>query len=181
MYNNKQNRREHTPRAPQEFDEKVIRISRVTKKTKGGNNISFTALVVVGDRKGRVGVALGKAKDVMNAIKKGVRRGKKTVITIPLVDNRTIPYEMTIKYGAARLILKPAPAGTGVIAGGSVRAVLELSGVKDVVSKILGTNNKMSNVIATFEALKLMKSTVETKNALGQTSTKKPESPKILK
>ncbi len=160
--------RDHAPRPPQEFDEKVIRISRVSKKTKGGNNVSFTALVVVGDRKGRVGVALGKANDVMNAIKKGVKRGKKTVITIPLVDNRTIPHELTIKYGAARLLLKPAPAGTGVIAGGSVRAVLELAGVKDVVSKILGTNNKMSNVTAAFEALKIMRKNVATKNALGQ-------------
>ncbi len=175
MYNPQQQHRggERAPRAPQEFDEKVIRISRVSKKTKGGNNVSFTALVVVGDRKGRVGVALGKAKDVMNAIKKGVRRGKKTVITIPLVDNRTIPHELMVKYGAAKVILKPAPAGTGVIAGGSVRAVLELAGIKDVVSKILGTNNKMSNVAATFEALRIMKETVATKNALGQVSTKK--------
>ncbi len=173
MYNTNKPRRDNAPRAPQEFGEKVIRISRVTKKTKGGNNISFTALVVVGDRKGRVGVALGKAKDVMNAIKKGVRRGRKTVINIPLVDNRTIPYELTTKYGAAKVMLKPAPAGTGVIAGGSVRAVLELAGIKDVVSKILGTNNKMSNVVATFEALKVMQTTVDTKTALGQESTRK--------
>lgn len=176
MQNNNNNQRgggSRAPRPPQEFDEKVIRISRVSKKTKGGNNVSFTALVVVGDHKGRVGVALGKAKDVMNAIKKGVKRGKKTVITIPLVDNRTIPYEIMTKFGAAKLILKPAPAGTGVIAGGSVRAVLELAGIKDVVSKIIGTNNKMSNVAATFDALRIMKETVATKNALGQTSTKK--------
>ena len=171
--------KERAPRAPQEFDEKVIRISRVTKKTKGGNNMSFTALVVVGDRKGRVGVALGKAKDVMNAIKKGVRRGKKTVITIPLVDNRTIPHELKIKLGAAKLILKPAPSGTGVIAGGAVRAVLELAGIKDVVSKILGTNNKMSNVTAAFAALKMMNKTVELKKALGQ--NQKKEVTKILK
>lgn len=163
--------RSREPRAPQEFDEKVIRISRVSKKTKGGNHASFTALVVVGDRKGRVGVALGKAKDVMGAIKKGVRRGKKTLITIPLVDKRTIPHVVTIKYGAARLILKPAPSGTGVIAGGSVRAVLELAGVRDVVSKIIGTNNKMSNVSAVFNALKLMKSTMAVKETLGQTKS----------
>ncbi len=181
MYNQKQERgRGGAPRAPQEFDEKVIRISRVTKKTKGGNNMSFTALVVVGDRKGRVGVALGQAKDVMNASKKGVKRGKKTVITIPLVDNRTIPHELMVKYGAAKILLKPAPAGTGVIAGGSVRAVLELAGLKDVVSKILGTSNKMSNVTATFEALKVMKKTVAVKNALGQTNSTKPL-PKIIK
>lgn len=174
MYKQPDRKQGREPRAPQEFDEKVIRISRVTKKTKGGNNMSFTALVVVGDRKGRVGVALGKAKDVMNAIKKGVRRGKKTIINVPLVDNRTIPHELMVKYGAAKLILKPAPSGTGVIAGGSVRAVLELAGIKDVVSKILGTNNKMSNVTATFEALKIMKKTVAVKSALGQTnSTKK--------
>lgn len=163
--------RNNTPRAPQEFGEKVIRISRVTKKTKGGNNISFTALVVVGDRKGRVGIALGKAKDVMNAIKKGVRRGKKMLINVPLVDNRTIPYELALKVGAAKIILKPAPVGTGVIAGGSVRAVLELAGIKDVVSKILGTNNSMSNVTATFTALKAMQQTVATKNILGHTKT----------
>lgn len=160
-------------RAPQEFDEKVIRISRVSKKTKGGNKASFTALVVVGDRKGRVGVALGKAKDVMNAIKKGVRKGKKTLITVPLVDGRTIPHVCVVKFGAARLILKPAPAGTGVIAGGSVRAVLELAGVHDVVAKILGTANKMSNVSATFDALKIMKSTMSVKESLGQVPTKK--------
>lgn len=161
------------PRAPQEFDEKVIRISRVSKKTKGGNKASFTALVVVGDRKGRVGVALGKAKDVMSAIKKGVRKGKKTLIKVPLVDNRTIPHICVVKFGAAKLILKPAPAGTGVIAGGSVRAVLELAGVHDVVAKILGTNNKMSNVSACFNALKLMSGTMSIKEALGQVHTKK--------
>lgn len=166
--NNSHSRNNNAPRAPQEFGEKVIRISRVTKKTKGGNNISFTALVVVGDRKGRVGIALGKAKDVMNAIKKGVRRGKKNLIQVPLVENRTIPYELSLKVGAAKLILKPAPAGTGVIAGGSVRSVLELAGIKDVVSKILGTNNSMSNVTATFDALKTMQKTVATKKVLGQ-------------
>jgi small subunit ribosomal protein S5 len=171
--NSSNNRGRGGERAPQEFDEKVIRISRVSKKTKGGNKASFTALVVVGDRKGRVGVALGKAKDVMNAIKKGVRKGKKNLIQVPLIDNRTIPHVCVVKFGAARLILKPAPAGTGVIAGGSVRAVLELAGVHDVVAKILGTNNKMSNVAATFDALKIMKSTMNVKEALGQTNVKK--------
>lgn len=171
--NQNNNRKNQTPKGPQEFDEKVIRISRVSKKTKGGNKMGFSALVVVGDRKGRVGVALGKAKDVSSAIKKGVRRGKKTLINVPLVDNRTLPHEMTIKYGAARLLIKPAPAGTGVIAGGSVRAVLELSGVRDVVAKSLGTSNKMSNVVAAFNALKVMKTTVDRKTALGQGTMKK--------
>ena len=153
---------------PKEFDEKVIRISRVSKKTKGGNQASFTALIVIGDRKGRVGVALGKAKDVLSAIKKGVRKAKKQLITIPLVDGRTVAHDVNIKYGAARLMIKPAPLGTGVIAGGSVRSVLELAGVKDVVAKTLGANNKLTNVSATFNALKLMKKTVDTKTALGQ-------------
>lgn len=154
-------------RAPQEFDEKVIKIGRVSKKTKGGNHVSFTALVVVGDRKSRVGVALGKAADVMHAIQKGVKKAKKHLITIPL-KGTTLPHELNIKFGAAKVVLKPAPAGTGVIAGGSVRAVLELAGVKDVVAKTLGTNNRLSNVTATFEALKQMASIVVVKRALGQ-------------
>lgn len=159
-------RRSH--KEPKEFDEKVIRISRVSKKTKGGNQIGFTALVVIGDKKGRVGIALGKAKDVLSAIKKGVRKAKKRLITVPLVDGRTLAHELTLKNGASRLVLKPAPEGTGVIAGGSVRAVLELAGVKDVVAKTLGTGNKLSNVTTTFEALKIIKRTVETKRELGQ-------------
>jgi small subunit ribosomal protein S5 len=112
---------------------------------------------------------LGKAKDVLSAIKKGVRKAKKKLINVPLVDDRTIPYELNLKYGAARLLLKPAPVGTGVIAGGSVRSVLELAGLRDIVAKTLGTNNKLSNVTATFNALKEMKVTVDTKRALGQT------------
>lgn len=170
--NQNNSKRHQAPKVPQEFDEKVIRISRVSKKTKGGNKMGFSALVVVGDRKGRVGIGLGKAKDVSGAIKKAVRRGKKTIIHVPLVDSRTLPHETTIKYGAARLLVRPAPAGTGVIAGGSVRAVLELSGVRDVVAKSLGTNNKMSNVVAAFNALKLMQATVGRKKALGQDNKK---------
>lgn len=156
------------PREIKEFEEKVIRISRVSKKTKGGNKAGFTALVVVGDRKGRVGVALGKANNVLAAIKKGVRKGKKKLISVPLVDGRTIAHMLSIKFGASKIIMKPAPAGTGVIAGGSVRAVLELAGVKDVVAKTLGTSNKLTNVTNTFNALKMMKNTVDVKTALGQ-------------
>lgn len=155
------------PRGPQEFDEKVIKIGRVSKKTKGGNNVSFTALVVVGDRKGRVGVALGKAKDVMHAIQKGVKKAKKHLINVPLVGT-TLPHQVATKYGAAKIIIKPAPVGTGVIAGGSVRAVLELAGVHDVVTKTLGTNNRLTNVTATFEALKTMAKVMIVKKALGQ-------------
>lgn len=163
---------------PKEFDEKVVSISRVSKKTKGGNKVGFTALVVVGDRKGRVGVALGKANDVLSAIKKGVRKAKKRLIRVPLMGT-TIPHAVKIKNGAARLILKPAPEGTGVIAGGSVRAVLELAGIKNVVAKILGTNNKLSNVTTTFVALKRIKSIIALKKDLGlskEISAKSPSS-----
>jgi small subunit ribosomal protein S5 len=168
MNKNPRSHRSRDRREPKEFDEKVIRISRVSKKTKGGNQISFTALVVIGDRKGRVGVALGKGRDVLSSIKKGVRKAKKRLINVPLVDGRTIPHELDLKLGAARLILKPAPKGTGVIAGGSVRSVVELAGIRDIVTKTLGTENKLSNVAATFKALQIMKTTVATKKDLGQ-------------
>lgn len=136
-----------------EFEEKIIQVNRVSKKTKGGNKIGFSILVVVGDKKGRVGLGLGKAKDVLSAIKKGVKKGKKKLIDVPM-KNKTIPYEIKVKRGAAQVLLKPAPPGTGVIAGGAVRAVVEAAGIKDIVSKILGSNNQASNVYATFEALK---------------------------
>lgn len=161
------------PKQPKEFDEKVIKISRVSKKTKGGNKIGFTALVVIGDRNGRVGVALGKANDVLSAIKKGVRKAKKKLITVPL-NGTTIAHEISIKNGAAKLILKPAPEGTGVIAGGSVRSVLELAGVRNVVAKVLGTTNKLSNVNTTFLALSQIKEIVSTKQKLDQAPRLKP-------
>ena len=138
---------------PKEFEEKVVQVSRVSKKTKGGNKIGFSVLVVVGDKKGQVGVALGKGPDVLSSIKKAVRRAKKKMIVVPLKDG-TIPFPIQIKRGAARLILKPAPLGTGVIAGGAVRAVVEAAGVNNIVSKIMGSGNKASNVYATFDALK---------------------------
>src|SRR3990172_10373070 len=146
----------YEPREPKEFEEKVVQVNRVSKKTKGGNRISFSALVVVGDKKGRVGVGLGKAKDVSSAMRKGSTYAQKHLINVP-IKGTTIPHEMRIKWGAARMLLKPAPAGSGVIAGGPVRAVIEAVGIKDIVGKILGTNNKATNVYATFEALKRLK------------------------
>lgn len=139
-----------------EFEEKVVQVNRVSKKTKGGNRIGFSVLLVVGDKKGKVGVGLGKARDVVTAIRKGASRAKKTLITVPM-RGTTIPHEIRIKCGAAQVLLKPAPPGTGVIAGGAVRAVVEAAGIKDIVAKILGTNNKVSNVYATMEALKKLK------------------------
>ena len=140
-------------RPPSEFEEKVVQVNRVSKKTKGGNKIGFSVLVVVGDRKGRVGVGLGGAPDVSSAVRKAVSYAKKHLITVPM-RGRTIPHEVRVKRGAALVLLKPAPAGTGVIAGGAVRAVVEAAGVRDVVSKILGSKNQASNVYATLEALK---------------------------
>lgn len=149
--------------APQsEFDEKVVEIKRVTKKTKGGNHITFTCLVVVGDRAGKVGVAIGKATDVLSAIKKSVKRARKRMVSVP-TRKGTIPFAYEMKYGAARVLLKPAPAGTGVIAGGAVRSVVETAGLENIVCKIMGSNNKMNNAWATFEALKEISSLVAVK------------------
>ena len=144
------------PREFKEFEEKIVQVNRVSKKTKGGNKIGFTALVVVGDRKGKVGVAQGKANDVLSAIKKGIRSARKKLIEVP-VKGSTIPHRILAKFGAAQVLLKPAPVGTGVIAGGSVRAVVEAAGIQNIVAKILGSNNKLTNVYATFKALKNLK------------------------
>lgn len=149
-------------REVREFEEKVVQVNRVSKKTKGGNRISFSVLAVVGDRKGKVGVGLGKAPDVVSAIKKGMRRAKREMIEVPM-RGTTIPHEIRIKRGAAKILLKPAPPGSGLIAGGAVRVVVEAVGIKDIVSKILGSNNKISNVYATIEALKKLKKPKEKK------------------
>jgi small subunit ribosomal protein S5 len=139
-----------------EFEEKVVQVNRVAKKTKGGNRVSFSVLTVVGDKKGRVGVGLGKALDVTSAVKKGIAKAKKHLITVPM-KGTTIPHTVRVKRGAAEVLLKPAPPGTGIIAGGPVRVVVEASGIRDIVGKILGTDNKASNVYATLEALKKLK------------------------
>ena len=138
-----------------EFDEQVVQINRVSKKTKGGNKIGFSALTVVGDKKGRVGVGLGKAPDVSSAIRKGMSYAKRHFIDVPLV-NGTIPFRIDIKMGAAKIMLKPAPPGSGIIAGGAVRSVVAAAGIQNISSKVLGTNNKLSNIYATLEALKLL-------------------------
>ena len=148
----KKNQRSRRPREQKEFDEKIVAISRVAKSTKGGNNISFNALTVIGDKKSRVGVAMGKAPDVLSAIKKGTKRAKKTLIKVP-IQRSTIPFPIEMRYGSARVMLKPAPKGTGVIAGGPVRAVLEAAGISNIVGKILGSPNKKNNVYATHKAL----------------------------
>ncbi len=145
------------------FEEQIVQINRVSKKTQGGNKIGFAALIVVGDKKGKVGVGLGKAGDVSSAIKKGVTLAKKHAIHIP-ITNGTIPFEFYIKLGAAKVLLKPAPKGSGVIAGGAVRSVVSLAGIENISSKVLGTDNQASNVYATIEALKRLAERFEREN-----------------
>ena len=140
-----------------EFNEKVIQVNRVSKKTSGGNRISFSVLVVVGDKKGRVGVGLGKALEVPSAVAKAISFAKKRLINVPL-KGTTIPRDVYIKVGAAKIMLKPAPKGSGLMAGGPVRAVVELAGISDISSKVLGSRNKASNVYATLEALRSLSS-----------------------
>jgi len=148
-----------------EFEEKVVQVNRVSKKTKGGNKIGFSVLMVVGDKKGRVGVGLGGAPDVASAVRKSSSYAKKHMITVPMKE-KTIPHEVRVKRGAAQVLLKPAPSGTGVIAGGAVRAVVEAAGIRDIVSKILGSKNQASNVYATMEALRALKPMVVRRDEL---------------
>ncbi len=145
-----------TSQQPSEFEEKIVQVNRVSKKTAGGNKIGFSVLVVVGDKKGKVGVGLGKAPDVSSAVRKGSNYAKKHFIAVPM-KGTTIPHEIRIKVGAAKVLLKPAPDGTGIRAGGAVRAVVEAAGIHNIVSKILGTDNQASNVYATLEALKRLR------------------------
>lgn len=140
----------------EEYIEKVVQVNRVSKKTKGGDKRSLSVIVVVGDKKGRVGVGLGKAADVQSAVKKAAAYAKKHLITVPLRGS-TITHQIFYKRGAAQVMLKPAPIGTGVIAGGAVRVVVEAAGIENIVSKILGTKNQASNVYATLEALQKLK------------------------
>lgn len=159
-YNRRQNQDFQGP--PKEFEETVVQINRISKKTKGGNQIRFSALVVVGDKKGKVGVGLAKATDVRNAIRKSIEAAKRNLILVPLTGT-TIPYSVNQKYSAAKILLKPAPPGSGIIAGGPMRVVLEAAGVRDAVGRILGTKNKVSNVYATLKALETISEIVNIK------------------
>ena len=159
--------RRREPR-PKQFDEEIINIGRVTKVTKGGRHFRFSATVAVGDRKGQVGIGTGKANEVPDAIKKAEQAATKNVVRVSIVDNRTIPHEAIGVRGASKVMLKPAAQGTGVKAGGPVRSVLEMAGVKDILSKSLGSSTKINMAYATLNALKSQKTVEEVAKLRGK-------------
>ena len=152
-----------------EFKEKLVAVNRVSKTVKGGRNMRFSALMVVGDEKGRVGCGMGKAAEIPEAIRKGIDAAKKEMRTIPIAGT-TIPHEVVGVFGTGKVKLLPAPEGTGVIAGGPVRAVLEAVGIKDIVTKSIGSNNKINMVKATLEGLKQLRSAEEVARLRGKTA-----------
>lgn len=168
---NRKPRKNFREREKKEFEERVVKINRVSKTVKGGRRMRFSALVVVGDKKGRVGYGMGKANEVPDAIRKASEAAKKNVIRVPLIDNRTVPHTVVGEYGAGEVVLKPATEGTGIIAGGAVRDVLELVGCTDVITKCTGSRTSVNMVHATFAGLKDLK----TVNSVAKLRGKKVE------
>ena len=151
-----------------ELEDNVVTIKRVTKVVKGGRNMRFTALVVVGDKNGHVGVGLGKATEIPEAIRKGKEEATKKLVEVPIDENGSVPHDLTGKFGSASVLIKRAPEGTGIIAGGPARSILELAGIKNIRTKSLGSNNKQNVVLATIEGLKSMKTPEEVARLRGK-------------
>ena len=154
-------------REESEFKEKLVAVNRVSKTVKGGRNMRFSALIVIGDEKGRVGMGMGKAVEIPEAIRKAVEDAKKHLVTVPIVGT-TIPHEVIGKYGTGKVVLMPAPEGSGVIAGGPARAVIESVGIKDIITKSYGTNNPINVVKATIEGLSRLKTIEEVARLRGK-------------
>ncbi len=158
--NNKQQggrgQRHNNRREPSEYEEEVLQIDRVTRVVKGGRRLRFRATVVIGNKKGKVGLGIGKSNEVVVAIQKAIRQAKKDMVVVPMQDG-TIPHEIKVKFKSARVLLMPAGKGTGIIAGGAVRRIMELSGVRNLLSKMLGTSNAITNAKATMVALSRLK------------------------
>ena len=167
-YNNDRRDRRNRDEAPSEFVEKVVSLTRVSKTVQGGRVATFSALCVVGDGKGRVGYGMGKASEVSEAIRKGLEDAKKNITTVTL-QGTTIPHEVIGEFGAGRVLLKPAPEGTGVIAGGAVRAVVEAAGIKNIRTKCLRTNNPANVVAATMQGLKSLRDAAQVAAVRGKT------------